>query len=138
MKKITITTVIIIIIAGIGYWFYHYHWQSKENLILFEKQENWGPCPSNNICNQTTKLYYSGELVLEGEKNIKKELNKGTMEKIKDRIRLTGIMNKDCFITAPVPDYSATYIFDLDGEIKNMRFPNCEQELKEIEELMKT
>jgi len=107
------------------------------NLILFEKEEGWGPCPPNNICIQTTKLYYSGELVLEGEKNIKKELDEETIEKIKNQIKLSGIMDKDCWIKTPVPDYSATYNFYLEGKIKKMRYPNCEEELKEIEAIIK-
>ena len=108
-----------------------------ENLILFEKQESWGPCPPNNICNQTTKLYYSGELILEGEMNIKKELDGEVMEKIKNQIESSGIIDKDCWIKAPVPDYSATYTFYLEGKTKKMRYPNCEEELKEIETLIK-
>jgi len=105
--------------------------------ILFEKKESWEQCPSYKICNQSTRLYYSGKLILEGEKNIEKDINAETVKKIKDRIKLAGIMDRDCWIEEPLADYSAVYNFNLDGKIRKMRYPNCQEELKKIEELIK-
>jgi len=111
---------------------------SKNDLILFEENESWGPCPPDMICGQTTKFYESGKLVLKGEKNIEKQLDKETLEEIKSQIKSSGIMDKECSGKFPLPDYSADYTLNFEGKIKKVRYPNCEEELKEIESTIET
>lgn len=108
----------------------------KSDLILFEKDEGWGDCPPDAICRQSTKLYYSGELVLEGETNMRKQLDAETMEKIKNQIKSSDIMNKDCPVGVIIVDYVATYTLNLNGQAKTVNFPGCEEELREIERLI--
>lgn len=106
----------------------------SDNTILFEKQEGWGPCPPGDICRQSTKLFYSGELVLEGEKNTNKKLDAQTTSKIKNQFVASDIMNKDCS-AGVVLDYYVIYTLNYEGRTKEIIFPGCEEELKSIEEL---
>ena len=103
--------------------------------VLFEKIEGWGPCTPDKICRQSTKLFYSGKLKLEGEKNIETQIDETNLENIIKKMRFTGIMNRDCSLS-PVPDYSATYTLIVDDQRKIIRFPSCQEELREIEKLI--
>jgi len=107
---------------------------TQTNDILFEKDEGWGPCPPGRVCSQTATLYGSGKLTLKGDKNYEKTLSKNLVDQVIIQIRQTGIMNKSCE-TPTLPDYSATYKINLDGQEKTIRFPGCENELKRIEDL---
>jgi len=109
---------------------------ANDSLILFEKEEGWGPCPpEDRICRQSTKLYSSGKLVLEGAKIFEKQLDKEKMEKIKNQIKLSNVIFKNCS-AGIILDYTATYILNIDGQIKTIKYPGCENELKRIEELI--
>ena len=103
--------------------------------ILFEKDEGWGPCPSNLVCNRKTTVYYSGELILEGQVELQKQLNQEAINNLVRVIKSTNVMNKDC--PAPmVLDYWATYKLIIDDKEKVINFPGCENELREIEKLI--
>ncbi|KKU95704.1 MAG: hypothetical protein UY28_C0045G0005 [Candidatus Amesbacteria bacterium GW2011_GWB1_48_13] len=103
--------------------------------IIFEKDEWWGPCPlQGEPCEQRTKLYGSGRLVLEGNENKDSYLGGSVTGRVVEQIRLSGIMDKNC--QAPlVLDYGATFKIVLDGREKEIRFPGCEKELKSIDDL---
>jgi len=105
------------------------------NLILFEKNAAWGPCPPDVICEQSVKLYYSGELIFEGEINATEQLSKETVGNLINQIRLSNIMGKNCEVT-PVLDYMSTLKINLDGQIKEIIFPGCEEEVNKIEKLI--
>jgi hypothetical protein len=141
-KYILIVLVLAFIVGG-GIFLYEFSWRPKgepqsqnSNLILFEKTASWGPCPPNYTCVQNTKLYYSGKLVLEGEKNSESQLDKETIEKIKNQIKSSGIMDKECSVEFPVPDVLADYTLNLEGKIKKISYPNCEEDLSKIESLI--
>lgn len=141
-KYILIVAILAVIVGG-GIFLYEFSWRPKgepqsqnSNLILFEKTAGWGPCPPNYTCVQSTRLYYSGKLILEGEKNSQSQLDKETLEKIKNQIKSSGIMDKECPNEFPVPDYSADYILNLEGKVKKISYPNCEEELNGIESLI--
>lgn len=103
--------------------------------ILFEKDASWGPCPpAAEPCSQSTKLYNSGRLVIQTNKNVEKYLNKNLVDQVIIEIRQSGIMDKSCE-HSEVVDYSATYKINLDGREKIIRFPACDDELKKIESL---
>jgi hypothetical protein len=109
----------------------------NDEVILFEKSEGWGPCPPNSICHQSTKLYYSGKLVLAGEKELQKQLSQEIINDLIKKIKVTGVMDKDCS-SQMVLDYGATYKLNIDGQGKTIQFPGCEEELREIEKLIPT
>jgi len=108
--------------------------ENNDNLIMFEKDEGWGPCPPDYICRQLTQLYYSGDLVLEGEIDTIRQLSREEVEAVKSQIELSGIMQKDCNATIP-PDYWKRYTLNLDGAEKRIS-SGCENELKSIEDLV--
>lgn len=112
---------------------------SEPNTILFEKNEGWGPCgPSDvDVCTQSTKLYYSGRLVLEGARQLEKQLDARQVNAIISKIKETGIMIKEC-PTLAVLDYSAAYKLVVDNQERTIQFPGCQDELLEIEALIPT
>ena len=107
----------------------------RNDAILFEKEENWGPCPRYATCRQSTKLYYSGRLIQEGDTKQKRQLDKEIIDEIINKIEDTGVMNKDCS-TLPVEDYGATYKINVNNQEKIIEFPGCEDELRGIEKLI--
>ena len=118
-------------------WYYPEKKLKDNDLILFQKDESWGPCPPEfSACQQVTKLYYSGKLILEGEENGEKQLETETVEKVINKINSTDIINRDCSAELPLPDYLAIYNINLDGKNKRIIFPNCQEEIKKIEELI--
>ena len=105
------------------------------NTLLYEKSESWGPCPPNGTCQQSTKLYYSGRLVVKGATELQKQLTQQEINDLIAKIKSTHIMRKEC--SAPIVlDYSATYRLNVSGKQKTIRFPGCKEELQEIEELI--
>jgi len=106
-----------------------------DNVVLFEKYAVWGPCPPSVICHQTTKVYYSGEMVMEGKTQWQSTLEKDTLAKIVEKINTTNIMRKDC-AAKMVTDYGATYIMRVGEKEKVIEYPGCERELREIEALL--
>lgn len=138
-KTIIILSILVIIIVSLAVFIL----QKQEDKIiiqngdtlLFEKDEVWGPCPPDFICHQSTKLYYSGKLILEGATELQKQLEPKEINSLIEKIRLTNVMNKDC--SAPiVVDYAATYKLTVNNQEKTIEFPGCEDELREIEELI--
>ena len=106
-----------------------------DDVIIFEKSEGWGPCPSLAVCHQSTKVYYSGALVLEGDSNRQEQLEQEVIDYIINKSRELNIMSKDC--SAPIVlDYSANYVLNIDGKQKTIDFPGCEDELREIEKFL--
>ena len=109
----------------------------KNDTVLLEKRESWGPCPSIEYkCYQSTKLYYSGKLILEGSNDTEKQLDKNSFDRIINQIKASQIFDKDCY-AQEVLDYGATYKLNLDGRKKTIGFPGCEDELRKIEELVR-
>ena len=103
--------------------------------ILFEKNSGWGPCPPGAVCEQSIRLYYSGELILKGYITVTKQLDQETVGNFKNQIKTSKIMERSCESTE-VLDYMATYKINLDGKTKEINFPGCENELSEIEKLI--
>jgi hypothetical protein len=137
---IIIIFLLIAIIIAIILWLYHEReiltdQLQNADLILFKEEEGWGPCPPNSICWQSTKLYYSGKLVLEGEKSIEKQLDQEKVEEIKNLIKSSGIMQKDCSAEL-ILDYGATYFLNLNGQVRTIKYPGCTNELGEIKDLI--
>ncbi len=104
---------------------------------------------SGGSCRFNTYLYSSGKLIMEsselmmtpdGEKTIayptvQKELSKGLMDGIINQIRDSGIMDKPCEAEM-IFDLYIDYVINLDGAKKEIKFPGCESELKEIDRLI--
>ncbi len=101
----------------------------------FEKTENWGPCPQSETCFQKTILKGDGFFEREGQDNNVKFLSVVELLSIINKIKSTGIMEKEC-ISQPVLDYSATYNIRLSDKQKEIISPGCQEELKEIEKLI--
>ena len=102
--------------------------------VLFKKDDWWSACPvGQRICQQTTKLYDSGDLVFYGVESTRKKVNQEKLDQVKNKIRETGIMEKVC-LAEPTPGYQATYYLNLDGKSKFIGYPGCEEELGQIEE----
>lgn len=105
--------------------------------VLFEKSESWGPCPpEGEPCSQSTKIYNSGKLVLEGNKNYEKKLDQETLRNIIRKIDSSGIMDKDCSYSGTVVDYYSETNLVINGKRKTIQYPGCEEELAEIEKLI--
>ena len=110
----------------------------KNDTILLEKYESWGPCPNESFkCYLSTKLYYSGKLVLDGDNTTQKQLDKNSVDKIIAQIKQSQIMDKDCSASI-VLDYGATYRLNINGHKKSINFPGCENDLSKIDDLIKT
>lgn len=109
----------------------------NSNAILFQKDAGYGPCPTNAKCYQHTTLYYSGKLILEGDKNLQKQLSQEELNQIIAKIEETNVMEKECTPT-PIVDYSANYTLTVNNQEKKIRFPGCEDELRVIEKLIPT
>ena len=107
-----------------------------EILFCLKKNERWGPCLPNSICRQSTKLYYSGRLVLEGETELKKQLGQQEINNLIEKIKSTNVMEKDCSTPIISEDYSATYKLNVSNQEKTIQFPGCKDELQEIEQLI--
>lgn len=99
--------------------------------IIFEKSESWGPCPSRN-CSSYTALYESGKLVKGSKLKPVIYLEKEKVARVKDMINSTNIMNIECSKDI-VLDYYAKYTLKVEGKIKVMYYPECEEELEKIE-----
>lgn len=138
-KKIAILLIGAIVLAGLFVLLLNKYKDTTvvqdENKILFEKIEGWGPCPPNSICHQSTKLYYSGMIIIEGAKELQKQLDKKEITNLIDKIISTDIMNKDCSALI-VLDYSAKYKLNINNQEKIIQYPGCEDELQEIEQLI--
>ena len=103
--------------------------------VLYEKYSGWGPCMADHGCWQKTVLYNSGKLSMEGEKNLTASLDAKTMDDIRDVIKTSGIMDKECK-AGVVMDYGASYNITDGGRVKQIDFPGCEEDLNKIDELI--
>lgn len=103
--------------------------------ILFEKDETWDPCPPNTICKQSIKLYYSGDLILEGNNSMTIILEETKVNEIINKIESTDVINKDC-TGSSTANYWATYKLYLENQTKEITYPGCKDELKQIENLI--
>ena len=109
------------------------NWFLKNDTILLEKNEWWGPCPMESKCQQSIKLYYSGKFVMEGNENSQKQLRQDSMNEIIYQIKKTRIMEKNCKVVE-VLDYGATYKINIEDNMKTIEFPGCEDDLRKIDE----
>ncbi|MDO8558676.1 MAG: hypothetical protein Q7S09_05890 [bacterium] len=122
--------------------------------LLYAKRALIGLCRTKSgnggSCHFNTYLYKSGKLVTEsgelamleegGEKataypTVQKELDKDLMDRITKQIRDSGIMEKSCQAEM-VTDYYVHYLINLDGVKKEVTFPGCESEFREIDALI--
>lgn len=149
MKTIRIILLILIII-GIGLIATQRFWVPRlvtiimnytdetdpSQIIIFEKRLSWGPCPNEGGCFEALYLYESGKLVVENKQGYhENKLPKDFVDRFKQTIEQTGIMQKKCVIASPVMDYSASYSIVHGGKKKEIKYPGCEEELKIIDEL---
>ena len=104
------------------------------NEALFQKDEGRGPCLVGEICVQKTILYRSGELVLTGKVTRNEQISQVVLNQIIDKIRKSGIMQKECEGGLVTDVYAESKII-LDGQEKVIIFPGCADELGEIESL---
>lgn len=116
--------------------------------LLYAKREWAGLCSNKQgeggSCYFNTYLYRYGKLTttsgwtgIDGEKKIinpatEKELDDISLGRIIKQIQNSGILNKSCEAELAM-DYSADYFINLDGIKKEIKFPGCESELKEID-----
>lgn len=109
---------------------------NKDNVIIYEKKAFWGPCPTPGKCFENSYVYASGKFVIEGaDETVEKQLGSQSMIKIKKAINDSGIINKDCTATT-VPDYWATYNFNIDSNKKIINFPGCREDLEKIDKML--
>jgi hypothetical protein len=105
-------------------------------VLIFEKDEGWGPCPpEGEPCKLVTKLYSNGMLTREGQYNETVYLSEDEVNKIVNKIEETNVLQKSCDAEI-VLDYYAFYKIKIKNIIKDFIFPGCEREMKEIEELL--
>ncbi|OGG55147.1 hypothetical protein A3D62_02815 [Candidatus Kaiserbacteria bacterium RIFCSPHIGHO2_02_FULL_49_11] len=123
--------------------------------LLYAERAFIGLCRTKSgdggSCHFNTYLYKSGKLVIDsgelamapdGEKTTtypttQKELDKNLMDRIIKQIQDSGIMNKPCEAEM-ITDYYINYFINLDGVKKEVQFPGCESEFKEISKLIDT
>lgn len=103
--------------------------------IFFWKHEAWGPCPIADGCYMNISVYTSGRVTYEMATTTEKQMDAQTVAQMIGMINKSGFMKKDCSAAEPV-DYSATYRITLNGKVKEITFPGCEDELKGIEALL--
>lgn len=98
--------------------------------VVYDKRAYWGPCPSPDptACRDLVTIYADGTLAANG---VTTTVSVGKIEELAATISESGIMNKSCEASVFV-DYSATYKVNE----KEIRFPGCEEELKEIDEFV--
>lgn len=110
--------------------------KNTNEVLLYEKQESWGPCPNpEGGCFLNTYLYSSGRLVLESLETEELQLSSESVDKITSEIKNSGVMKTRCKETEVV-DYWATYNLNIDRKNKTIRFPGCEDELKLIDNVI--
>lgn len=112
-----------------------------DNVIVFEKNESWGgPSAINSVSYQSTKLYSSGKLILEGKKELQKQLDQEVLNNLVKKIKETEVMKKNCSVSPPTGisgnPYSVTYKLKVDNQEKIIQSPGCRNELQEIEKLI--
>ena len=66
---------------------------------------------------------------------VQKELGRNLVDEIIRQIRDFGIMNRSCE-GEMITDLYVDYFINLDGVKKEIKFPGCELELKEIDKLV--
>ncbi len=121
--------------------------------LLYAKRAFIGFCRTKSgdggSCRLNTYLYFSGKLITEsnesvmapdGEKvitypTVQKELGRNLVDEIIRQIRDFGIMNRSCE-GEMITDLYVDYFINLDGVKKEIKFPGCELELKEIDKLV--
>jgi hypothetical protein len=88
--------------------------KSVKDFVIYNKTSSWGEC--QGICWQTIALYDSGRLVILGYEATDKKLEEEQMNKIKDRIRSSGILEKTCTKPLRVVDMSSSTQVYLNGK----------------------
>ena len=100
--------------------------------ILFRNKEGWGPCRSHGeTCAQTTTVYSSGKVLLEGATTKEFMMRPLQLTQFEAIIRNSGVLTKKCPYNE-VADYWAEYRFNIDGKRRRLRYPSCEAEIKAI------
>ena len=110
--------------------------------VLFSVDMGWGPCPVDEGCYRIGIIYNSGKVEInawEEELGAVTETYFFTNDQIatlKNKIRETDVLNKNCVTDAEILDFWATYKINLDGKSKEVRSPGCQEEMFEIAELI--
>ncbi len=103
--------------------------------LIFEKSSGWGPCESGDECGQHIYLYSNGVFVVEGKDAGEKNIGAENVERFVEAIRNSGVIGKECE-GGQVIDVSTTYKIYLDSTITTIKFPGCDEELTEVDEML--
>ena len=109
----------------------------SKSTLIFEKSESWGPCSDNEKCFKKTLVYSNGRFVLEGEKDLERNIGIKNIDRFIKAIKDSGVISKKCEGPTAL-DYEATYKIYLDNTITTITFPNCREELKEVDNLLQS
>lgn len=103
--------------------------------VIFKKVESMAPCskPRPNQCVKSLELTVTGKLTVDGEISL---LPEAQVKKIQEMI--TYLLIKPCGNEPPLPDSYATYYLYQADQKKIVMTPNCEAELSQIDELLKS
>ena len=107
----------------------------SKSTLIFEKSESWGPCSDNEKCFKKTLVYSNGRFVLEGEKDLERNIGIESVDRFIKAVKDSGVMGKRCEGPSAL-DYEATYKIYLDNTTRTIIFPNCREELKEVDSLL--
>ena len=101
--------------------------------ILFDRQSSWGPCPDpDGGCFENITLYMSGRAVKESKDGIDEVfLSSDVIEIIKQEIINEGLDSKSCK-SPQVLDLWITDKVSVNGKIKTVQFPGCQEEMQRI------
>ena len=90
-----------------------------------------------NIALENYILYDSGKLVYNGTSVFTTTLNESRLNHVKETILRSNILNKECELTQ-VMDYWADYDISLNMQSRSLTYPECEDELKVIDDALLT
>lgn len=114
------------------------HEELQKDQLIFEKDESWGECASNDPseCHKNTKIYSSGKMiVIEGKKTKELRIDSSGINQIKSQIRNSDIFNKTCE-PKMIMDYWVDITISLDDKIKKLTNQACEKEIEPINKIM--
>ncbi len=111
----------------------------ENSTLLFQRTASWGPCllPDPKRCHDELTLSNDGVLRVDSVKGILDEkIEPETLEKIREQIRTSDVLHKDCSATKTVADYFAHYRITLDGVARDIDFPGCDSDLRVIDNIL--
>jgi len=103
--------------------------------VHFAKSVSYDPCPEQGECSTSWVLYGDGRLVLEQLGRHEFDIEKRGVRKVKKQIKKNDVRDKDCtsyWQQSPWTVYTIGY----NDEKKQVQWPGCEEEIKEIEDLI--